>query len=294
MIQDSKTPPQTEPAFDIAADWLSWSIVRPICSDPGTAIEGIRDHIQVNYPELELSPNLEDKARPPYKAQFQLGIGGVVMFSHLQPHALIEITGRGCRHLENTGDFRALATRVLNRALNITRFDLAVDLETDTMPTAFVKMRNESRFKAAGEMRSETGITCYIGAPTGRRRARVYRYYPPHDRAHLLRVEMVHKKGLAGQALADYTRLDPVEFAAACGNSYGWNHSDWNFQSDKKITDWRPETGDAGTLKWLNDAVVPALEKLHKSPEFPDDHPIWRLIANNSPLELPTPDEGEE
>lgn len=279
--------------FDIACDWLSWSIKRPLSDSPGMAAGGIRDHILSAYPELRLK-HLQDTARAPYKAHFELGVGGMAMFSHLLTHALVEVTGRGCRALENNGDFYALATRIVSNplVLNITRFDLAVDFETNTDPEAFANMRSE-RFKSGGVMESETGKTCYVGSPSARKRARVYRYNPPHDRSHLLRVEMVFKKGVAAEALSQYLTLGPVAFAAAAGNSFGWHHSDWCFDSDEKIKGWRPETGDAGTLRWIRNAVIPALKKLHESPDFPDSHEIWRLLAENTPLDF-TPDTSDD
>ena len=143
-----------------------------------------------------------------------------------------------------------------------------------------------TRWKAFGIMESETGKTAYVGAPKSARRARVYRYAPPHERAHLLRVEMVMKKPRASGAVEAYLNNGPAGYAAMAGNVFGWQHPLWNFQSDEKIASWIPERGRASTLRWIHKAVIPSLSRLHETGVLPAGHPIWALIAEVSPLEL--------
>ncbi len=273
-------------AFDIACDWLSFSIPVPIGGG------GEFEHAQfVNFlihhqfPEFGIEKMSNTHRRGVYKDAFRLSIGGLVLFSFLQPHALVEITGKGCRTLENRGEFAATAQHALEQCLNITRFDLAVDFETDLSPGHFTAEKG-GRWKAGATDYSETGITEYVGAHKSERRAKVYRYYPPHERAHLLRCEMTYtKKGGAYDAVRDYLELPREEFAARMGNSFGWSHPVWCFESDEKIKNWRPETGSASTLRWLRKAVIPSLERLYAEGILDENHPLWAEIAEVLPLD---------
>jgi hypothetical protein len=270
--------------FDIKADWLSFTLRRPIGGGEGVALESARNIIQYRYPELQLTAE-PARGRSPYEQALRLGVGGLLFFGATVPHCLNEISGKGCRALEDSGDFYALATRALSNALNITRFDLAVDFETRLDPEEFIAYRS-ARFKTQSVIQSETGKTCYVGSAAARQRVRVYRYYPPHDRSHLMRVEFVAKKGQAEQALRQYLDTGPEALAAAWGNTFGFDHPLWEFTSRDKVQGWRPETGDANTLRWVRQAVIPALRKLYEEGDITENHTLWDEIAEDLPLEV--------
>lgn len=276
-------------SYDIAPDWLSFSMPIAIHPTEAQAFDAVHRALIYTWPELAIPDTLTEKARAPYKASIELTNGGRVMFNHLLNHFLIEVSGKGCRHLHDSGQFAQVATRALKSAINITRFDVAVDLQTDTDPEQFATQRS-GRFAAHGLMESDTGKTYYVGAPTGRRRARVYRYYPPHDRSHLLRVEMVARKGLAQEALKSWLSSAPEEYASRAGASYGWEHGDWRFDTNAPpIRDWRPETGDANTLRWLMKAVLPAVERMYRDGSLPLGHPFWVRLSTLGPLDWRKP-----
>lgn len=273
--------------YDIAADWLSFSLHHAFGGGKqGDKANDVHGGISARWPELQITDQLSEVSRAPYNAVFKLEIGGQVLFSELVPHILVEIQGAGCRELENRGDFYAVATRAVSQAINITRFDIAVDFEADTDPEIFIKSRGK-RWKATSVMQSETGITAYVGAPKSARRARVYRYAEPHERSHLIRVEMVMKKPRAVGAVVAYLDNGAAEYAAMCGASFGWHHPLWQFTNDKKIEAWTPERGSASTLRWIRNAVIPSLSRLHETGVLPADHPLWRLLAEVTPLDLP-------
>ncbi|MCK5133320.1 MAG: hypothetical protein KAR40_14355, partial [Candidatus Sabulitectum sp.] len=268
--------------FDIAADWLSFSVKRPAYDSESVVFENVHNFIRARFPELKPDSVAYDKmARAPYSGALKLGVGGLMMFSADLNHMLIEIQGKGCRNLEDTGEFYAVATRALSVCMNITRFDLAVDFETDIDPEDFAKFRSP-RFKSGGVYHSETGKTAYVGSPNSVRRARVYRYYPPHERAHLLRVEMVLKKPDAKQALLDYLDKGAENFAAMAGKSFGWSHPLWQFTSSETIKSWRPERGQASTMRWLYKAVLPALTRLQDEEVITDNNALWQAIAGRA------------
>lgn len=273
--------------FDIAADWLSFSLPHAYGGGvQGAKANDVHGGMSSRWPELKVTDELREVSRAPYNAVYKLAIGGQVLFSELVPHVLIEIQGAGCRALENSGDFYAIATRALSQSINITRFDIAVDFEADTDPEIFIKCRGK-RWKATSVMISETGKTAYVGAPKSARRARVYRYAPPHERAHLIRVEMVAKKPRAVGAVEAYLHSGPTDYAAMCGAAFGWYHPLWCFTSEEKIAAWTPERGSASTLMWIRKAVIPSLSRLHETGVLPAEHTIWRLLAEVTPLEMP-------
>lgn len=178
--------------------------------------------------------------------------------------ALIEITGKGCARLEETGDLRDLLKVTQERA---TRIDLACDILTDLTPLNFTLAGYSGRFKSHSEFTSESGSTVYIGSRTSDRYCRVYRYNEPHERAHLLRIEYVFKAEEAKQ-VAGSVVVDSVEAcAAAAGNSYAWKHPAWKIDAptEAEIKAYRPERHEGKTLFWLNDTIAPLLVRLHRA-----------------------------
>lgn len=272
-------------AFDIACDWLSFTL--PIAA-MGTLQDAKYQIGQIlrDYPELELTGDVGPR-RKRYDSSLKLGIGGVVFFSKTLDYILVEITGKGCRSLEDDGLFAIMAKNVLQDALNVTRFDLAVDIETDTLPVDFVEQRSK-RWKSTSHVNTVSGLTEYVGSKTGDRYTKVYRYLPPHEREHLLRVETTTRKPLASEALWRY--VEAIEagqvtgFAASYNKPFMWSHPDWNFEDTARIKYWRPDTGGGATLRWIHQAVVPALERLYKNGVADNDHSIWTAIANVTPL----------
>jgi len=273
--------------FEILADWLSFSLHHAFGGGvPGDKANDVHGGISSRWPELKITDELREVNRHPYKAVFKLGVGGQVLFSELEKHLLIELHGTGCQALEKSNEFYAVATRAISQAINITRFDIAIDFETELDPEVFAKSRG-GRWKAFTIMQSETGKTCYVGAPTSARRARVYRYAEPHERSHLMRVEMVMRKPRASGALSAYLDNGPAEYAAIAGAVFGWHHPLWNFSSTQKMEAWTPERGSASTLRWIHNAVIPSLRRLYETGVLPNEHSIWLKIADACPLTSP-------
>jgi len=280
------------PAVDIGADWVSFTVIRHRIGNENVMLEDIHDFVDAYFPEFEIEDLPRKKiARSPYKVGYKFGIGGVLMANVLLNHFLIELQGKGCRNLINAGTFNAVAKRILFHAHNITRFDLAVDIECDTDPEEFAKMRGE-RFKSIGVMESATGKTCYIGSPKSERRVRVYRYYPVHERSHLMRVEFVVRKPGAENALKAYMDA-PQKYAADMGNTFGFTHKNWSLESMDKITSWRPERGSASSIKWIREAVIPALERLFDDDIIDESHPIWLEFEKQLPLRVRRKEDGD-
>jgi len=176
-------------------------------------------------------------------------------------HACIEISGSGCERLIRLG---AMGATLQASAERITRIDIASDIETSTQPSEFVSIVAHERMRANGQQNSETGQTCYVGSKKSDRYARVYRYYKPHPRAHLLRIEHVFRRKYAKSVAAEILSTSLESVAAAAGKAFGWAHSDWQPEANEiaDISIVAPERGAGSTVTWLVRSVAPAIRRL--------------------------------
>jgi len=204
----------------------------------------------------------QERSRAPYTDAWVQSEGGITLFASPNlTHACIEISGQGCEWLISGNHLQEVLGCCKER---ITRVDVATDIETSTQPAEFVSIVNHERMRANGMQNSETGQTCYVGSKKSDRYARVYRYYPPHPRSHLLRIEHVFRRKYAKavvQAILD-TSLEAV--AEAAGKAFGWAHSEWNVQAlqSADISIVAPERGQRSTVTWLVRSVAPAIRRL--------------------------------
>jgi hypothetical protein len=254
----------------VKIDWLSFTVKREVQDDDN---EGIALQ-QVFASVLELHDSFFDavgtlegwqwrNGRKPYSASFARPDGGVAIYVHPRlPHALIEVSGKGCETLSAYPGAADLLEGISGR---LTRLDLACDMLTDTRPLEFVEQRDQGRFKAHSEIVSESGETCYIGSRTSNRYARVYRYNEPHERAHLLRCEFVVKAEDARNTALAILNDGHYDVAAALGIQFGWNHPAWDVSpvNEVELKAWRPERREGKTLFWLADTIAPLLVRLH-------------------------------
>jgi len=208
------------------------------------------------------------KGRAPYSIGYGRSDAGCYIFCHpVLPHFLIELTGQGCSALSNDCDplefLRAVAPR-------LTRIDIASDMLCNTNPLEFAALRNDGRFKSHSEFVSESGTTAYVGSRTSNRYARVYRYNPPHERAHLLRAEHVLKAEDAKATAHQILSAGLPAVTVALGEAFGWTHADWTPKDVQaaELKAWRPERHAGKTLFWLNCAVAPALVRLARETGF--------------------------
>lgn len=215
----------------------------------------LTDHIE-RYPDVTLG-----KGRRPFTRSFHSALGGFTAFySPTLPYSLIEFTGEGCRQLRRS---EQLSNIIRDFRDNITRIDIATDIETNTRPTDFALMRDSKRFKSFGVEKSESGETYYVGSKTSDRFARVYRYEPPHPRAHLLRVEVVLRDDNAKMIARELGRSSLSSIVSSLGNTFGWSHPVWNEKrNDAPMRAAPRDVGQGKTERWLFTSVIPAIERL--------------------------------
>lgn len=250
-------------------DWLSFTFSPVYDSDPE---DGYARAIQAGLLDMFTDDLVQavfagawrtaQRSRAPYTDTWEDVESGISLYASPNlNHATIEISGAGCERLIEMG---AIETVLEKCAQRITRIDIACDIETKTMPMDFVAKRDHERMRSNGMMNSDTGETCYIGSKQSERFARVYRYFPPHPRAHLLRVEMVfrreHAKKIATSIVANSIR----DVVSSAGEAFGWSHEDWVVSSDHEVdlSITSPERNAGKTVSWLVRSVAPAIQRL--------------------------------
>lgn len=251
-------------------DWISFSLpVEKI--DDGNEVEALYAFASslVDLHEelptwLGIDTELEaGNGRAPYRTSWRSARGGVTVYTHPGlNHALVEVSGQGCDALQSRNVLDRCMVAVSER---VTRLDIACDMLTDTRPLEFVDGRATGRFKAQSHVISESGETFYVGARSSARYARVYRYNPPHERSHFLRVEYVVKQQDAKNLVGSIQTEGLASVVAALGETFGWQHSDWDVRDNPaEIAVYRPDRREGKTLFWLADTVGPCLARLHR------------------------------
>jgi len=242
-------------------DWLSISL--PVQNEypahrargkVGEAMgsSGITDIIPYTPDNWKLSGG-----RAPYSGSYR--DNGIAIFFGKPQTILVEIEGQGCARLETQLEelLRRFSTRV-------TRIDIAADMTCQTDPQVFCEYADAKRMRSSGVIRSDSGVTVYIGSRKSDRYCRVYRYSPPHPRSDTLRVEMVFR-GVYAKTVADFVaRHGITEAVTAYGDTYGFKHPEWT-----------PEVATSGlvaaipairrsqnnTVRWLIMQAAPAFRK---------------------------------
>jgi len=201
------------------------------------------------------------RGRAPYAASWGREDGGVRIFAAPQiPHVLVECSGTGCETIRKHREMENILAMVLQR---VSRLDLAVDIVCDVPPHEFAVKRDVERFKAIGDIRSETGETYYVGSLKSERFARVYRYSEPHPRADTLRVEHVFRRDAAKVLARELLESGVSSVVAGVGRVYGWTHALWTpqFVEPANLSVMRMKKENTATVRWLYGAVTSAIVK---------------------------------
>jgi len=204
----------------------------------------------------------KERSRAPYTDAWQLVDGNITVFaSETLNHCCVEISGQGCEWLISIQQLLPVLDIVRDR---VTRIDIASDIETVTRPVTFVGHVAHERMRASGYQNSESGETCYVGSQKSDRYARVYRYNPPHPRAHLLRIEHVFRRDYAKKVAAELLNASVEAIAASSGLAFGWAHDDWQVGEDQSpdISIIHEKRATGKTVYWLIDSCASAFKRL--------------------------------
>ena len=192
------------------------------------------------------------------------------------PNVTVEVTGMGCDILAKTGQLTALA---IGLAEKLSRIDIAVDVKTSLKPPDVAQTFKNKNWKTRSEITSPKGHTCYIGAWSGDRFARVYRYNPPTPRWEYLRFEFVFKRRHA-RIVADYLGVGGwSKLLSAIGDIYGIKHKVWRdgvktVPGSSSLISWVRERKITNTLHWLQTVAMPSVVRLVEDGQI-DDIDDW-------------------
>jgi hypothetical protein len=251
-------------------DWFSFSFEMP-----ANKIRQELDILNTTRTAIaRLHPDLPDmlafdsgftagKGRAPYAVGWKHASDGYTLYTNTAtPHALIEITGRGCDFLADPTVLQSLLKATTNR---ITRLDIAQDILCDTLPLEFTDQRKTGRFKSHSQAVSSTGSTSYIGSRSSDRYCRVYRYNPPHPRHAFLRIEYSVKAENAILTATSILETSLEATGAALGDAFGWKHPIYRNEAPDaaELAVWRPERREGKTVFWLHDTIGPLVARLH-------------------------------
>jgi len=206
--------------------------------------------------------------------------GTSISFGETNAHYFVELSGRACQNLDAIDALQPIIRATHERC---SRIDFAVDILTEETPERFSSSRNSRAFKANGQINSPSGQTCYLGSRKSERMARVYRYYEPHPRSHLLRVEAEYK-GAAAKAFAKLMAASDVRTTClAAHKPFGWTHPVWDTESAEAVKipykHYSPDT--ASTVRWLYGDVITALRKAIESGLIEFDDWLEKLAGDN-------------
>lgn len=204
-------------------------------------------------------------SRRPFKAGAHFSQGWSIYWGS-QDYILIEISGHGCSKIDTVAllDF-FLGTQGPDMSLvNITRIDIAHDIETDVNPfQAVSEWHIHDKIKTRSIQSSQSGQTFYVGSRNSDRFCRVYKYNEPHPRSDLLRIEFQYGKRIATELAIGLTiHKTPLEsfFTGAMGST---------FINAPKIEKSAPqsvsrvsERKNADSVTWVYKQVLPALSRL--------------------------------
>lgn len=275
----------------VSIDWLSFTLypIRLIeGSDPvGRYRERVSqwaEHLDIAHMHWPMVP--DDIGRRPYTQSVRLFDNGLtVWFSEGVMHQTVEISGKGCDEL---GDDHLEEIMRINLD-KITRFDVAVDIRTDTLPRDFIAAGYSRRYRTRHDITSPSGDTIYIGSPESDVMCRVYRYNSPHPRHEFLRIEFQLRRARAVQMAELWLSDGPVACAQHAAHMFSFQHPDWSYQALKRSTLPAQVKSTNKTQKWLMTQVKQAMLRLLESEEVSPDfwHAFFEGLPNCSYSEKP-------
>jgi len=264
-------------------DWLSFTIPMVYDTDEGdnyarSIQAGLLDMFTDNLVQAVFDGGWRtaQRSRAPYQDTWEDVESGISLYASPNlNHATIEISGTGCERLIEMGALENLLSLCKER---ITRIDIACDIETDVMPLTFTSVLSHERMRSSGYVYSDTGVTAYVGSKQSERFARVYRYFAPHPRSNLLRVEMVFRREHARKIADAIVEHGILKVATSSGEVFGWSHPIWDVDSSPEIdlSITSPERNAGKTVSWLVRSVAPAIQRLIADGTIRDPEAFFR------------------
>jgi DNA relaxase NicK len=229
-------------------------------SNPAQALRGVVP------PEL-MPVSIED-GEPLFQRPYPHGIAfnnGLKVLWGNSDTVLVSLSGRACNAIDCIAYLKSIPAKTHRlQLLNVSRLDIAYDIETDKQPDELVRGWGvNGRITTRDTRRTQTGHTEYIGSKKSDRFVRVYRYFEPHPRHATARVEFEYHKKVANQIandlVADKTDIRSV-FVATWNRTFKVPHAT-SATKPATVTAYSERT-NSGTVVWFYRQVAPALQRL--------------------------------
>jgi len=199
------------------------------------------------------------KPRAPYSYARRSDDCTRTLYVHpLASHFTFEVSGSFC--FANAEHMPAILRAFAGQ---FSRLDVAVDMDCAVTPLQFEAAIAGGQVSTRSQFVSATGQTVYRGSRTSERYARIYRYNPPHPRAHLLRAEFQLKHGYANklaEAITEGETLD--DLAGGLGVHFGFAHKCWPHGDNPVVLHVQSHAHSGATVYWLTATVAPLLRRL--------------------------------
>lgn len=227
-------------------------------------------------------------ARKGYTGAIVDGVTGIRVYgAKKQSHILIECSGGVCAILAQREMLFPLVEEFSDRC---SRIDLAHDLDTAETPLAFIEHAKGKRLSTRGHIVSATGQTVYVGSRTSERMLRVYRYAYPHERSHLLRLEVECKGDLAKSVALGITTEGVPSVTRTLHERYKWDIP-IDFEQGQLIdlsARRRTASDFASWLRWVEKQVTPSLVDAAQHDGFNLEGWAKELLAKVYPDKYPS------
>ena len=258
-------------------DWYSFTV--PLSSERGIDPRSLNAEMRIRKAVYDANlPVLGDllwskdwkpsKGRQGYSGSFTEKQYGIRCFAaEGQRHIFFELSGVACLRVMSAGMLDDLIQENHERTA---RVDLAIDLDGDLHPIEFVRNNCHAATKTRSEIVSSTGETVYVGSRTSERFMRVYRYNQPHERAHLMRIELEFK-GDTAKGIARLIAEDGLATAQVSAHDrYRWSYPVLQSAIEGRRVPRAARTPQALAtwMRWLSEAVKPSLLDRWQSGEF--------------------------
>lgn len=193
--------------------------------------------------------------------------GSSVFYGGAHSVSVAEFPGGGCKMLRSFSGDREIASQARDTC---TRIDVAIDVLCDITPMAVDAAGFSGKFATSSMAKSLTGQTLYIGSEKSERFVRVYRYHPPHPRAHLLRIEIVSRRKYAKAVCTAIAAQGLGAAAATLLDNLGLKHPELQVfaHSGAPITPLEARRDSSKRLSWILRQVTPALIDMHRKGEI--------------------------
>lgn len=201
--------------------------------------------------------------------------GWTFFYGASHPRMLIQLAGQAChslrRETDRDGNSIGLKPLFLIPDVRMTRIDIAGNWRTDMSPDVAAGFFSKKKASDYPRIPSETGLTQYINSAKSEVHAAIYRYFPPHPRSDWLRIEFRLSGEVARNAQEKIPSVGLLPIYKGLMSNWGWSNSVMISELGDGVEQQRlayQKRKQAGSLKWLYEVAIPAVQRAIKKGDY--------------------------